>query len=237
MFNETNEVNTLKWEHLSDSKYYILSGLYNWSSVWVSISSIISDPKYIDYYMWNKDIARQNLTARIDNAFVFSRIDWTNKFSKTFRNCTWIVAIWEDKNTWENISFLTHQNTIPFLKQKFNFDKKFWDRLLEKIVQLKDMSKEGTVDIVIIGWNDLNNWKDYKETIKFLDRIIKDEIWFSPTVIWWPTLNMGQKTFNDKHIAIDTNKRFIHYFKEYSSVEENIHFVTDKVDSILKVGK
>jgi len=43
-------INSINWEHLVDSKYYIKTWIYNASWMKIPISYIVDNANYIDYY-------------------------------------------------------------------------------------------------------------------------------------------------------------------------------------------
>jgi hypothetical protein len=228
-------MNSLKWEHLIDSKYYIKTWIYNAAWMRTSINTIFDwDFSYVDYYRANKNVAKENLSSSNNNSFVISKIDSSNKYSKEYLNCTWVVAIWEDKKTWENISFLSHQNVISFLRDKRWLDEEFKNKLQESINNLIEKSKDWTLDFIIVWWNDFDEYREYKETIKFLDSIIFELTGINPSVVWWPTVNNKAWKENNKDVILLTEDRRVYLFKKYSEVSENINFVANEVDKIIE---
>lgn len=220
---------------LIDSKYYIKTWLYNSPWMKIPVSMILKDANYIDYYRNNEKVAKENLKFSNHNSFVISNIDSSNKYSKDYLNCTWIIAIWESEETWENISFLTHQNTIWYMEKIKWLDTLFKQKLEESLLELKSKSKNGTIDIVIMWWNDINDFADYTKTIKFLDNIISESTWISAEVVWWPSIVKNLKTKNNtKDIVLNTSDRKIFLFKEYSKIEDNINFYANKINKVLK---
>jgi len=226
--------NSLYWNHLIDSKYYIQTWIYNAPWMKIPVSYVLEDAEYIDYYRANTRTADKNLEHSNHNSFVISKLNSSNKYSKDYLNCTWVVALGESKDSWENISFLTHQNVIWFLRDEQSVGDEFKEKLKASIDELKKKSKEWTVDIIILWWNDFDEYSDYKETIKFLDSVITESAWFSPSVVWWPTVNKFTWNKNSKDIALNTKERKVSLFKQYSEVSENINFVANKVDEILE---
>ena len=217
-------IDSLHWEHLKDSKLYIQTWIYNSNWMKIPISYIINDADYIDYYVNNKNIAKNNLKWFVENWFSISKINSNNKYSKRYLNCTWIIAVWKSKEDWTNISFLTHQNTLKYLKDK-NIDLIFKNNLIKSLEELIKLSEDWSIDIILAWWND--DKKDYGDTIKFLWEIINDLLWFYPSVILW-------KSDKEKDIVLNTKDRKVYYFKEYSNISENINFISNEVDNLIK---
>ena len=225
-------VDSIKWEHLKNPEYYIQTSIYNAWWIRAPISEIMKGEfNYIDYYKNNKYVAKNNLESSANNSFVISKLDSSNKYSKWYVNCTWIVAIGESKETLENISFLTHQNNIWFIRDKQKKDLLFKEKLIKSLEELIEKSNEWSIDIVILWWRNDENFEEYIETIEFLDKIIFQIMWFSPSVVWWPSIDL--KAWN-KDVIVNTKGRNTYLFKEYSNVYENINFVASNVRSILK---
>lgn len=215
-------------------KYYIKTWLYNWSEIKVPLDYMVNDAKYIDYYGNNKELASKNIEYSNNNAFVISVLDSSNKYSKNYLNCTWVVAIWESKKTSQNISFLSHQNVASFLKNKQWLDLEFKEKLIKSLVELVKESKKWTIDIIILWWNDLDEYKEYWDTIKFLDEIISGVLGFSATVVWWPSVNNVTWRKNNKDIVVNTEKRLVYLFKEYWEPADNVNFVANKINEIIE---
>ena len=216
-------MNSLYWEHLKDPKLYIQTWIYNSNWMKIPISYIIKDYNYIDYYVNNKNIAKKNLKWFIENWFSISKTNTKNKYSKRYLNCTWIIAVWKSKENWNNISFLTHQNILKYLKDK-NIDLIFKKELEKSLKELIKLSEEWSIDIILVWWN--SEEEEYIDTVKFLWEIVNELLWFYPSVLLW-------KSDKEKDIILDTKNRRTYYFKEYSDISENINFTTNKVDAIL----
>jgi hypothetical protein len=69
---------------------------------------------------------------------VISNINTQNKYSNRYYNCTGIVVIGKDKETGENISFLTHQDPLYFLVEGQR--EKFTVATQEVLLDLKERS-------------------------------------------------------------------------------------------------
>ncbi len=128
---------------------------------------------------------------------VFSKVDSSNKYSEGYIMCTGVVAVGRDKNTGENISFVSHQYPGSFL---FTGKEKFEEELVDRLQELLLKSEEGTIDVVIVGgsydpnFEDTNGLKNdsftnkYVPSIKFLSRVVKDVFGFDPSVIVGPKI-------------------------------------------------
>jgi hypothetical protein len=193
--------NTLKGEHLKSGIKPIIGGIYNINEFNKKDSSFIykfkNNAVFVDFY-------------------VISKVDSKNKFSERFLNCTSVVAIGKDKNTGENISFMSHQNPNQFLKDN-SVSKSFKSHLNESLDYILEKSEEGTVDVVLLGGNKNVDWSEdnidlnklspqeiynyfenvdqgpfdeYRKSINFLGRNIYEKFGFYPTVLTGPNSNI-----------------------------------------------
>lgn len=163
----------------------------------------------VNYYEDLKTLAEQNFKNAGEYSYVISPIDSSNKFSKTFRNCIGLVVVGIDKNTSENISFLSHQDPSYFLESNSKSDK-FVNDLREQLQELKERCAERTIDAVIVGGNyfrdedymDKKFAKNYLASIKLLGKETKDIFGFEPVVIAGP-----KRVTGEDHIFYDSENR------------------------------
>ncbi len=153
-----------------------------------------SKNRNVDYYGDPTDLVIQNFKNRGEYSYVISPIDKLNKFSMSFRNCTGLVATGQEKETGENISFLSHEDPDHFLSNKEK-KMKFQSDLKDQLEELKEKSKEGTVDVVIVGGNYFENERDYKENYMGSIKLLSDEVshvfGFEPVVMTGPKTTSG----------------------------------------------
>lgn len=146
----------------------------------------------VDYYRPYKGKEFKQDGAR---SYVISPVDDLDKFSESFYNCTGMIAAGKDKETRENISFLSHQDPIHILVNKEN-EKRFKNDLNQTLVEIKKRSVEGTIDAVIFGGEykkgraKLQN--DYLKSVKLLTTEVKKILGFEPLVITGPKTAEGR---------------------------------------------
>lgn len=227
--------------HINDSKDYIITWIYDSPWMKIPISYIVKDADYIDFYWNNKELLEKNSFSYQDNFYIFSKINWNNKYSKRYLNCTWLVISWKNEK-WENISALTHQNPWYFLSEKKinkNSDisyKEYFQKELEKYLdEITSKMLEWTIDIVIVWWEVYNNSNsEYKESIKFLNEIIYKKLNIISGINWWPTFhNNVSKIDNNKDIVVNTQERKVYYFKDRNTLIENINSTAERILEIL----
>ena len=143
------------------------------------------------------------------DSYVISSADSFDKYSGRFADCTGVVVVGRDKITGENISFLSHQNPDYFLILPDYFTRDFRERINE----IKERCEPGTLDAVIFGgryakvreFNDSDPnsdmfIEDYKKSINFLAKEVKDLLGFESAVIAGPKTEPfpgGDKVFYD----------------------------------------
>ncbi len=162
--------------------------------------------------------------------YIISEVNWENKYSKDFYNCTSVIAIWKDKISWENISFLTHQHPDSIKWKMFKED------LNKSLNELKEKSIDWSIDIVILWWNNNNNFNEYVWVIEELKVLINEKIWINPDVIWWPTNNYKESFIwylgTSKDILLNTKKRQIKFYKSFLDKKTTIDYNSSKVTEL-----
>lgn len=236
----------LNWVHVYSPDFLITTWVYNLPPEYFLTED--HDLKkdwpmsYIDYHISDMDYLNGILsigTQEDDHWFGISNLDSTNKYSLEYFNCTWVIAIWCSKETKENISLLTHQDPLYFLSDKKSKEnpwytkKSFFEKSLEEnLLKLKEKCEEWTIDIVILWWNNNDNFKEYKSSITLLSQVIKSIMCFYPVIVWWPSIN--EETKGNKWIYLDTKNRRLYYYKKYNNIENNIISVSTEIDSLLQ---
>ncbi len=142
----------------------------------------------------NKDLAKEGFLVNETPNYVISPINARDKTSREYVDCTGMVVAGLDKETGENISFLTHQDPKKFL----NEDKdKFTNDLKKRFAEIRDRCQPGTIDAVIFGgaYFDHPAFKNLKEnyvnSIKVLSKVIEGDLGFEPVVINGPKIGAG----------------------------------------------
>ncbi len=201
---------------------------------------------YIDYRERDK-VYRDKNTAmhhfqEIDgeegtHGFSVSKLDSKNKYSLDYYNCTGVIAIWRSIETWENISILTHQDPAFFLSEDEvewssweSCKQYFKDVLTYDLENLRDECEPGTIDIIILGGNNNDNFQEYKDSISLLSEWVEKTMWFSPVVVWWPS---NEDDLDEKWIYVDTKNRRVYYYKEYSDIDSNVVWVSRDVKRLV----
>lgn len=141
--------------------------------------------------------------------YVISAIDNHPKYSERFLDCTGLVVVGIDKETGENISFLSHQWQEKFLH---NFREIFLRDLHSSLSRMKAICKPGTIDAVMFAGRHIAHHKfheEYKEAIALLGSVVKQDLGFEPTVV------NGPKTIsnNPDHVIFDNENRRLYLIR------------------------
>lgn len=151
--------------------------------------------KYKGSLDYNKN---NNILTNQDNTYSISMISEENKFSDKFLNCTGFVAVGVDKETGENISFLTHQESGEILS-----DEEFIKSFTKQLKDFMNMCEVKTVDAIIFGGNkNDDSLGEYKNAIKVISDMVKPLLGFSPEVGTGPKL-----TSYETQAYLNTQKR------------------------------
>lgn len=139
--------------------------------------------------------------------YVISNIDWEDKYSEWYNNCTWIVLLWTDKD-WKQISLLSHQNPAHFLS-----DMNFKNDLIKKLWQFSKKCVDWTINAFIVWWNVWTDLKEntYGKSVWYLSKIIQDELNKKPIILnpnnnsW--TVTVKVETWKNKIIILQPNQK------------------------------
>lgn len=184
-------------EDLGDDFFLLLNG-----------SNKVDSPKIhnVSFSENFSDLIRKNYKTGGNYTYVISTIDSSDKFSKWLANCTGMVITGKDKETGENISFLSHQYSkyLVDTEKRNRYEKDLEERLRE----LKERSIEGTMDAVLFGGNYMKNnpesQNNYRESINLLSGIIEKNLNFEPVVITGPKIIEG----NDNVYYANKDRKF-----------------------------
>jgi len=201
--------NSLKW------RWYIKELLHKWI--------------FVDYYTEEKNTK----FFTIWSWFVISQITDKPLYSTEYKDCTGIVAIGKDKETWKNVWFLTHQRPDRVVSNKKNSKENFVSSLNKIITELKNKCKNWTIDITLLWWRNDDNFKNYKKILNLTNKIVEKKLWFSLQVTAWPSIS-NPEINTSKNILVDTETRRILLFKEYNSPTENVDFHIRQTEQVLQ---
>ena len=159
-----------------------------------------ADVRNVNYYARYKNpslirriLGKEDFLNAGGSTYVLSPIDKSNKYSERLEVCTSLVVAGTDRETGDNISFMTHQNPAQFLHDKKD---KFVSDLNKKLTTLKKRCVPGSIDAVIVGGNyvdspssqneKFNYKKNYLSSISLLSGEVKRVVGFEPVVVNGP---------------------------------------------------
>lgn len=213
--------NPLKSEHLIEGVPAIMACIGTEDDYGPEIKDMKNSGENIDYSKNTTSKDGDHLSDE-DRAYVISGIDNGTKFTKNIYMCTSIVAVGIDKDTGENISFLTHQD-YPSVDENINFE----TALKTRIKELTSRCVEGTVDIVITGGM-LSQDFDYIKKMKKLDSIVVDVMGYSPVAVCGPK----ESGYYNDNIYFDTKNRRLYVVRPKDSVVYNDSFIPSELDEL-----
>lgn len=206
---EQKRLNTLKSEHLNDGVRPIIACIGTLKDFYDEKGSVVEKifkgPKDditledVDYYGDRETLNRKNYKKPEELSYVISPVNGKDKISRSYKNCTGVVVSGADKETKENISFLSHQDPDYFLAEEKNTNMFFSD-FKERISELRKKCVKGSIDAVIFGGNYFTDKKkqhgskygeNYNKSIDFLSSGISELLGFDPTVIAGPKTESG----------------------------------------------
>ena len=157
-------------------------------------------------YLSNKEYYREhNISSDPEGTYAISEVSSENKFSENFLNCTGLVIVGIDKETGDNISIVTHQQSDTTISSEA-----FKKHLTEALQKMKQVARKGSIDAVIVGGNDDNdNLEEYKESIKAVTAIAELILGFEPRLATGPKLTANNEPTN---IYFDTEHRRLYLF-------------------------
>jgi|GEM_PF-6085452 len=155
----------------------------------------IDEPLWVDFDYGadeEKDIKGAEL-----NSYVISPVTEQNLFSDKFINCTATIGIGTDKESGKPIAFISHQDPDYFLHKSQEETDKFVNDLKDALSELLQRSKDGSVEIGLLGGNkdteDTESKKntDYAKSIDLLRDVIESHTGISARVMLEPNQNEG----------------------------------------------
>lgn len=190
-FQKEPEKNSLQSEHLENIRP-IIACLCDEKNLDPETSKVLNHitatGQKIDFYGDVVVLDERNIRNAGMGTYVISETNKTDKYSEEYANCTGIALVGTDKDTGEQISFLSHQNPPIFLDV---YKRRFKKDLISAIRTHKERSLPGTVDAVIFGGNRsffARDLSEYSKSIKMLSDICKGELSFEPTVLTGPNI-------------------------------------------------
>lgn len=209
---QSREIDTLRSEHLKEGVPPIMACVEAEQFFDKEFhQELIQGSKNVNYHGSREDWEKHDIRNAGEGSYVISPVDKADKFSERFRNCTGLIAAGLERETGENISFLTHQDPIYFLGGSVNQDA-FLRDIREKLRELKEKSAEGTIDAVVVGGNYFKKEEWYKMnyilSVKLLSDEVRNVLGFEPVVITGPKTRNG----ND-HVFYDNKQRRLYIIR------------------------
>jgi len=165
------------------------------------------------------EIQRERGLAHGEMAYVLSKVDETNKESRSYGPCTGLAVVGQNKEG-RPISFLSHQ-TPHTIDAESRFSEQFTHDLDEHLHALKEACKEGTIDVVIVGgstteYRSLFGKKKisdatYGRVAHSLTDTVRKILMVEPRV-FGPTVNSAEST-GITDVILDTQNRRLYIWR------------------------
>ncbi|MFA6565670.1 MAG: hypothetical protein WCT48_02915 [Candidatus Paceibacterota bacterium] len=218
----TEYKNALKSEHLNKGIKPIIACVDTYDNMEdlgefeeLLFSDDTREVESVNFYANPEKLAEKDFKNAGYQTYVISAIDNTDKFSKTFGDCTGTVVTGQDKETKEDISFVSHEEPNFFTKEH---PEKFSEDFRLRLQEIKKRCIPGTIDAVIMGGNyyvdvvgeefDNNHRDNYRNSIDILSKEISDVLGFEPPIITGPKLSGGED-----HILYRNGQRRLHVLR------------------------
>ncbi|MES2930483.1 MAG: hypothetical protein V4665_01735 [Patescibacteria group bacterium] len=198
----------------------------------------------VNYYDDKENTEKQGMRGGFPG-YVISGVDESPKRSHSYKNCSSILAVAEDKETGKQISFLSHQNPSFFLStEKENFKNDLAISLAELVLR----AKPGTIDIGIMGGNyydsvnnenkkltgSITNAEQYRQAIPHLQEMIRASLQEAgrevPVVVMaGADYSHSPSMHNDTDLVLDTQARLLLAArpKQFYSLSDEIYDSAD----------
>lgn len=186
------------------------------------IKKLKENSQYIKYrgsFEYNK---KNNIISNKEGEYSISEINESDKYTDKSLNCTIFVVAGLDKETGENISFLTHQESGENISNK-----EFLESFSEQLKIFVEMCEPKTIDALIFGGNKNDgSFNEYKDAINTISNISKSMLGFNPEVATGPKLGPyeTQGYFNTQkrqlYILMPEQEKNVYDSYDSSKVEE-----------------
>jgi len=187
--------------------------------------------------------SRQNWTlTKWDATYIFSAVNWKNKYSANFFDCSWLVWAGFSRKDWELISFFSHQDPMKFL---YSYRTEFIQDLQYKFEELRDLSYDWKINIGAFWWDitgyelhDSNYTRSIMELRKHTRNILDKDL----RILVWPNNICQNNTWwiweRSSHFFYDNKSSSLHSYKPTQVNEiSNLSFSSWDVYDILSSMK
>lgn len=163
--------------------------------------------------------------------YIISPVNYDNKTSFGFKDCTGVAAIGIERDTGKPISILSHQDPEAAVSRTFLKD------LESTLQELSDRCDPGTIDIKLFGGNiDVGNdtgrqseiYRNYINSIHALASCAKSVLGIVPTVVGGPKFPRYGEW--DDYVHFDTKNARLEVHRNNHKDETMIEFSADDVE-------
>ena len=180
----------------------------------------------VDWFGWEEKWNKEQVKHGGDESYVISPVDTRDKLTKEGKECIGLFVVGKEKNSGENISFMSHQNTTFLLHFNGPGKQKFIADLRDTLNELKDRAEPGTIDAVIFTGKDLpertSHGRTYHIEYEDLCTLISDTV---QSVLGFRPHALDPKTDEiEDHVLGDTKERRIYLMRDPEYTPKVEHF-------------
>jgi hypothetical protein len=218
--------NPLKSEHLTEGVPAIIASVGTEDQYTHELDEFKFRGKDVDYYTI-KEFRDEKYLGSNHHGYVISDVDRDIKYTERLYNCTSLIAVGRDLETDNEISFLTHQDPASVIGEEFKVD------LKKRLQKLKNRSQDGTVDIIIVGGQNIPDRMQemsYQDSVNTLDKVTRYIFGFAPVVICGPKYPGGQSAYDS--VYFDTENRRLYVIRPKDVTVRNDSFVAHELNDV-----
>lgn len=237
--------NSIRWDHLENPWNKVLFAVSNENNS--QYPTNIHDYSFVDvnYELTQNQIQNKWFFGK-ELYTIASDFDSSNKMSKWYLDCVWIVFVWTDE-TGHTVSSLAHVpiNLLNWFYGWLSTDEE-WRKITTSIIDsiLNEFllkTKKWSRDVVIFWWtieNSLDsswNNEEYEYSMQYLSKTIQDKTGFSPVIIWPNNINFDTDVYfvNDERVLYIDKPPQKNRTPQISST--NRPYTSDKIKEVKKL--
>jgi hypothetical protein len=224
------EINTLKSEHLNEGERPIVASVGEEMTETykkIPIEKAL-ELDVVDFYGKKETLDEQGQLHGDEQTYVISPIGTNDKVSSSYYDCVGVAVVGRDKETGENISFLSHAcpwSILPGRTEHENFRRDLEARLSE----MKERCLPNTIDATIVGGNYTRAQKErfvrnYNSSIEVIGFITEKALGFQPVIMTGP-----KETEDPENVYFDTKNRRLYIDRTEVGDSTSESYLPDKI--------
>ena len=154
-----------------------------------TLISCKSNPKDTSTYFGGKIINPKSnhvVLYSMEEVIDTFHLNENDKFSTDYFDCTWVVCSWVSKETWKNISFLSHQDSLKILEWS---KQSFEEGIIERLRYMNERTYTDTFSVWLFWWSVDSvemKFSNYFEIVKMIRILVSKTLNRKLDVLIWP---------------------------------------------------